>query len=95
MKTNPLTGFLVILMIACALWTCWIMYVFTYSNGKIRVLSPEIVAMENLRVTVQNLANEAVQYSKQHPAIDPLLQKFEVKQIKGAAAPTNTVRSPK
>ena len=80
MKSNPLAGFLVVVLLACALWTVWIATVYTYSNKKLLFYGREVEHRENLRQTVQSLATEAVVYSKQHPTIDPILQKFDLKQ---------------
>jgi hypothetical protein len=80
MKSNPLAGFLVVVLIACALWTAWIASVYTYSAKKSLYYGRQVDYLENLRLTVQSLATEAVAYSQQHPSIDPVLQKFEIKQ---------------
>lgn len=93
MKSNPLAGFLVVVVIACAMWTAWIMCVYTFSTSKIKLLETQYAYMEDLRLTAQNLANEAVFYSKQHPTIDPVLQRFGIKEktpaapLPGGAAP--------
>ncbi len=80
MKNNPIAGFLVVVLVACALWTAWIATVFVYSSKKTAFYGRQVEHLEALRLTVQSLANEAVLYSQQHPAIDPILQKFDLKQ---------------
>ncbi len=80
MKSDPLAGFLVLVLVACAIYTAVWGGVYIYSNKKTAFYERKIEAIENTRLAVQTLANEAIYYSQQHPTIDPLLQKFELKQ---------------
>ena len=43
-------------------------------------------AAQNDNVKLNSLLNETLEYSKTHPAIDPLLEKLGVKPAKGGAA---------
>ena len=79
MKTNPLGPFLVGVFVACAVVTAWLSAKYYFSVKEFTKLNIRAVSMNNTRTAVQGLANDALEYSRRNPAIDPLLVKFEIK----------------
>jgi hypothetical protein len=55
---------------------------------ELRKLQPMVVNAQNNQNFVNSLATEALEYSKQHPALDPILQTVGVKPG-GKGAPTS------
>ena len=87
MKTNPLGPFLVGVFVACALVIGWLSAKYYFSVKEFTKLSMRATAMSNTRNAVQALANEALDYSRRNPAIDPILEKFEIKARATNATP--------
>jgi hypothetical protein len=81
-----------------ALWLSAILALWVSVDHGCRVRSlqqlylrqPEI---NNLNAAAQSLANEAVEYSKKNPAIDPILLQFDLKP-RVAPASTNQPAKP-
>ena len=72
--------------------TAWISMSYYSSVGELQRLQAQYGAINNARTAAQALANDAVEYSKRNPSIDPLLFQFEIKQKPTAAAPAPTVK---
>lgn len=85
MKTNPVGPFLVGVFMACALVTLWLSVKYYFTVNELIRLQIKAVTMNNTRTIVQNLANEAIDYSRRNPSIDPILERFEIKPRAGAA----------
>jgi len=81
------------IVLVVALWMTAVIAIWDSVDNAIRVKrlqdlylrQPEI---NNLNVAAQSLANEAMEYSKKNPAIDPILIQFELK-ARPAATATN------
>lgn len=86
MKQNPIGAILVGLLFVCALVTTWLSVRYYFSVKDLSKLQAQYVFVNNTWSAVQSLATEAVQYSKHNPAIDPILQQFDLKP-KSAAVP--------
>jgi hypothetical protein len=87
MKSNPLGPFLVGVFVACALVVAWLSLKYFFSMREFAKLNIRAVSINNTRTAVQSLANEAAEYSRRNPAIDPLLERFDVKPRGTNAAP--------
>ncbi len=59
---------------------------------ELRGLQGQAAAIENNRVLVRSLANDAVEYSRRNPAINPILQSFG---LNVSTAPAAAPASPK
>ena len=79
MRSNPLGPFLVGVFVACALVVAWLSSKYYFSMKEFTKLNIRAVSINNTRSAVQSLANEAVEYSRRNPAIDPLLERFDIK----------------
>ena len=95
MKSNPLGPFLVGVFVACALVVAWLSLKYFFSMREFAKLNIRAVSINNTRTAVQSLANEAVEYSRRNPAIDPVLEKFDVKARGTNAAAAGTPPSSK
>jgi hypothetical protein len=79
MKNNTLGTLLVGVLFASALLTSWASVRYFFSLREAQRLQAQTIAINNNRNATQALANEAIEYSKRNPAIDPILQQFEIK----------------
>ena len=59
--------------------------VFELRFRQFRSLQPQVITVRLKENTVNSLATDALEYSRQHPAIDPILREIGLKQ--GAPAP--------
>jgi hypothetical protein len=88
MKNSPLAPLLVGVLLLVGLLTALFTVRYYFSLKELQRLQIEYARMTSRRNTVQALANEALEYSKTNPAIDPILFEFELKAKPGAAAPS-------
>jgi len=84
MKSNALASLLTGAVIVCALTVAWLSIRYFFAVRDLQGLQYRYVLMNNTRTAAQNLAGEAVEYSKRNPSIDPILIQYEIK-----ARPTN------
>ncbi len=94
MRNGPLTKILLGLLgisAVASLALCW-MYI---SNAReLRALQGQLSGIQNNRAFVLQLAQEAIEYGKTHPAIDPILESAGLKNRAGAPTGTNTTAKP-
>jgi hypothetical protein len=64
---------------------CW---TFIGNARELRSLQAQATQINNSRAMIQALANETIEYSKTHPAIDPILESVGLKPGKASPAPT-------
>jgi hypothetical protein len=79
------------ILLVGALWlsailAIWVSLDHLYRVNKLQQLYARQPELNNLNGAAQALANEALDYSKTHPAIDPVLMQFD---LKPRAASTN------
>ena len=91
MKNSPLTTILMGVLTVSALLSvglCWAFMGKARELRASRAQATQIYAnLNNNRAMVQALANETLEYSKTHPAIDPILESVGLKPGKSAPAP--------
>ena len=88
MKNSPMTTILLTVLAFSAIFsvaTCWL---YIGKNRELRQLQTTVSGVEGNRRTAAALANEAMEYSKKNPAIDPLLEQAGLKPKPGAASTT-------
>ena len=86
MKNSPLAAFLlavlalsaVLSVVSCAFWIS--------NTHQLRLMRGKINFVQNKSVAVSSLANETIEYSKTHPAIDPILEWANLKPKPTAGA---------
>jgi hypothetical protein len=85
----------VILLLSSALFSVWVGFNYYFSTRELQKLQATALSMSGRLNAAQSLANEAVEYSKRNPAIDPILFQFELKPKPGAASPAPAPRAVK
>jgi hypothetical protein len=88
MKNNSLTtvllGVLTLSAVASVVW-CWL---YISSTRQLRVLRAQANAITYNNARINALVNDTMEYSKTHPAIDPILEAVGLKPGKSAPAAT-------
>ncbi len=79
MKNSLLMTALLVAVCAMAFVVLILAIGFEYHYWQLRRLRPQVAQAENNRNLVNALANDALEYSKHNPAIDPILQSVGVK----------------
>jgi hypothetical protein len=87
-RNNPLSVLLVSLLFLSALTSCWFSIWWFWGARELQALEFQYQAMNQTSTAVQSLANDAIEYSRRNPAIDPLLQQFDLKARPSSPAPT-------
>jgi hypothetical protein len=77
---------MVSLLFLIALLSCWFTVWWFFGLRELQLLKYQYQYMTKTTTTVQSLANEALEYSRRNPAIDPILYHYEIK-TRTAAAP--------
>jgi hypothetical protein len=95
MKNSPLAPLLAGVLLLIGLMSAFITVRYTFSLKEYQKLQIEYARISNKRNAVQSLANEAIEYSKNNPAIDPILQVFDLKPKSGATAPAPAAKPAK
>ena len=68
-----------------AILTLWYAWDHHSSIRELQQIYSREAAIANTRAAANSLANEAIEYSRTNPAIDPILFKFDLKPRSGAA----------
>lgn len=88
MKNNSIIAALVLVLGLSSVFTAVLVFryrsQFNQNMNSAREFQSTAEKINRTRTVVQALANESVEYSKTHPAIDPILQQFN---LKPASAP--------
>jgi hypothetical protein len=79
MKSNALTNLLVGLVVLTVLATTALALYYVRSVQKLNGLQLQTSIINRNRALASSLVNDAVEYSKRNPAIDPILQSIGVK----------------
>ena len=86
MKNNSMTTVLVGALTLSALASVMLCWLYISSTREWRSLQGQANLINNNRTLINALANDTVEYSKSHPAIDPILESVGLKP--GKAAPS-------
>ena len=87
MQKSPLTAILLTVLLVNVLATAVLAFSYIWQMREAQRLQLQINSINQTRNLVQALANEAVEYSKRNPGIDPLLQSVGLKAPKSSPAP--------
>jgi len=87
MKSNALASLLTGAIIVCALITGFFFLRYYLALKELQRLQGQYVFMNNARNAAQSLANEAMEYSKRNPSIDPILYQYAIKERSATNAP--------
>ncbi len=91
MKNNPLTTVLLVMLTISALLSLGLCWLYISNTRELRSIQMQATIINNNRAVINALANDTVEYSKKHPAIDPILESVNLKP--GKSVPTSTTRS--
>ena len=78
-KNYPGAVALVTALFLSALATCWFAVWWFLGARELQALEFQYQSMNQISAAVQSLANDAMEFSRRNPAIDPLLQQFDLK----------------
>jgi hypothetical protein len=87
MKNDPLTGTLVGVLAVSVLFSMFYFYSYVNKTREIRQSQVLLMNINQRRQVFQALLFDVGEYSKTHPAIDPLLEAANLKPKPGATAP--------
>ena len=87
MKSDPLTGTLIGVLAASVLASIVCLYFYAINTREIRQSQFMMMTINARRQAVTALVVDVLEYSKTHPAIDPILEATNIKPKPGAAAP--------
>ena len=89
MKSNLTCTLALGVFLVCALYTVWLSVRVYFSGQELQQIQYQYMGLEQTHEALQSLANEALEFSKKNPAINPILQRFEIKpKIALTNAPT-------
>ena len=86
MKNRIWPAVMLAVLTLCVLCTSGFLVKYCFALKELRGLQQRVNASSRNVRLAQELARECVEYSRRNPAIDPVLQKFDLKR-----APTNIV----
>ena len=86
MKNSPLTPLLVGALFICGVAATCLSLWYVVSLREWQKLQVQSANINNSRNAFQSLANDAVEYSKRNPSLDPILEKFDIKSKAPAPA---------
>ena len=92
-KSNPLSVILVSVLFLSALASCWSAAWWFLGARELQALEYEFQSLSQTSTAMQSIANEALEYSRRNPSIDPLLVQFELKPRPAAPAPQTPLRN--
>jgi hypothetical protein len=78
-KSNPLAVALVTALFLSALASSWFSVRWYFGEKSYESMQYQARSLSRISAAMQSLANEAVDYSRRNPAIDPLLLQFDLK----------------
>jgi len=92
MKSNLTCTLALGVFLVCALYTIWLSVRVYFSAQELQQVQYQYMRIEQTHEALQSLASEALEFSKKNPAMNPILQRFEIKPRIGvtnaqAAAP--------
>jgi hypothetical protein len=87
MKSNPLTTILLAILAVSALWSAILCVQFIRNSRELGGMRGDLGNIANRQNIDQAVLNEAVAYSSNHPAINPVLEAIGYRKPVAAPAP--------
>src|SRR5690349_13710245 len=88
-KSNPAAVVLVSLLFLLSLVSCWSAAWWFLGAREAQALEYKYQAMTRTSGAVQSLVNESLEYSRRNPAMNSLLDQFNLRPGAPASAPAN------
>jgi hypothetical protein len=86
MKRNLAGIILVVVLFVSACGTALLSVKFFFGVKELLAMQGQVLRITSTLNAAQSLANETMEYSRRNPAIDPILQQFEIKSRSGSPA---------
>jgi hypothetical protein len=80
MKNSPLTTFLLAVLALSTVLSVVFCGFYIYNTRELRKLQGQMTFINGRTSAITSLANDTLEYSKRNPAIDPILEAFNIKQ---------------
>ena len=87
-KSNPLAVVLVTALFLSALASSWFSLWWFLGARELQGIEYQFQSLNQISSAMQSLANDAVEYGRRNPAIDPVLNQFDLKPRPAAAPAT-------
>ena len=87
MKNSPITTVLLVALAVLSIWSAISCFKLISRSIEMRRIQTEVGRINARQTLIGSLVNEAVEYSKKNPAIDPLLESIGAKPGHTNAAP--------
>jgi len=87
MKDDPFVKILTGILALSALISAVFCMLYINNQRELRSLQSQVMSIQTRRASVNSLAQEAVEYSKTHPAIDPILENAGLKPKSASSKP--------
>jgi hypothetical protein len=87
MKNNLVATVLIVLLALTGLWAAFLVLQYNRYSARANALQARVNEINNSRNITQALANDAIAYSQQQPALLPILQQFGL--VGGTPAPAS------
>jgi len=88
MKSNLTCTLALGVFLVCALYTIWLSMRVYFSGQELQQVQYQYMRLEQTHEALQSLAGEALEFSKKNPAMNPILQRFDIKpKVAGTNAP--------
>lgn len=94
-KNNPIGVVLVSALFLSALASSWFSLWWFMGTRELQGLEFQNQSLVRISQAMQSLANDAMEYSRKNPAMDPVLIQFEIKPRPGATTQPANAGSPK
>ena len=92
LRNNWLSLILLALIGASSVMACWSAVMWFLGAREAQALDFQFQRMNDISTAVQSLAGEAVEFSRRHPSIEPLLQEHNVRPRQApSAAPSSSL----
>ena len=92
MKNSPLTTILLGVLTLSALASVVLCWSYISATRELRLLQTQAALINNNRAMINALAADTVEYSKTHPAIEPILSSVGLKPAAKPTPPATTTK---
>lgn len=89
MKNTPLIAILLGVLTLSALASVVLCWLYISNTRELRTLQAQAAQINNNRALINALANDAMEYSKTHQAMEPILESVGLKPGKSSPGSTN------
>ena len=79
MKRDTMRVILVGLFCVSSVVAAWLAVRWFFAVREMQDLQAQFAIVNNIRAAAQSLSNESLAYSRKNPAIEPLLQEFNIR----------------